>query len=140
MQAVALASIAAGRAAGHAKAIVISATGTGKTILSALDVRDGRPGALLFVVHREQILDKTISEYRQVLGGSGDDYGKLTGSVKQADRRYVFATVQTLSQPAVLSQFKPNAFDYVIIDEAHRAASPTHRRVIEHFTPSSCSG
>jgi len=135
MQDVALASLSAVRSAGHDKAIVISATGTGKTILSALDVRAVDPVRLLFVVHREQILDKTISEYREVLGGSGRDYGKLTGSVKQRDRRYIFATVQTLSQPDVLSQFKPDAFDYVIIDEAHRAAAPTHRRVMEHFTP-----
>lgn len=135
MQEIALASIAGVRAAGHDKAIVISATGTGKTILSALDVRAVDPVRLLFVVHREQILDKTISEYRKVLGGSDRDYGKLTGSVKQGDRRYVFATVQTLSQPDVLGDFKPDAFDYVIIDEAHRAASPTHRRVMDHLNP-----
>ncbi|NPC98790.1 DUF3427 domain-containing protein [Nocardioides sp. zg-DK7169] len=135
MQETALAAIAGVRAAGHDKAIVISATGTGKTILSALDVRAVDPVRLLFVVHREQILDKTITEYKKVLGGSDREYGKLTGSVKQGDRRYVFATVQTLSQPDVLHSFKSDAFDYVIIDEAHRAASATHRRVIEHFRP-----
>ena len=69
MQEIALAAIAGVRAAGHGKAIVISATGTGKTILSALDVRAVDPIRLLFVVHREQILDKTISEYQKVLGG-----------------------------------------------------------------------
>lgn len=135
MQQVALASIAAVREAGHDKAIVISATGTGKTILSALDVRAADPIRLLFVVHREQILDKTIAEYRKVLGGMDRDYGKVSGTVKQGNRRYVFATVQSLSQPGILSEFKPEAFDYVIIDEAHRAASPTHRRVMEHFKP-----
>ncbi len=91
------------RSQGAERAIIVSATGTGKTILSALDVRQTAPERLLFVVHREQILDKTISEYRKVLGGSSDDYGKLTGSSKQADRRYVFATVQTLSGRDVLS-------------------------------------
>lgn len=135
MQQIALAAIAGVRAAGHDKAIVISATGTGKTILSALDVRAVDPVRLLFVVHREQILDKTITEYQKVLGGSDQDYGKLSGSVKQFDRRYVFATVQTLAQPNVLGAIDPGAFDYVIIDEAHRAASPTHRRVIDHFRP-----
>ena len=135
MQEAALGSIAAVRAAGHDKAIVISATGTGKTMLSALDVRAVDPIRLLFVVHREQILDRTISEYRRVLGGDHRDYGKLTGSVKQGNRRYVFATVQTLSQADVLGTFEPTAFDYVIIDEAHRSASPTHRRVMEHFRP-----
>jgi superfamily II DNA or RNA helicase len=135
MQEAALGSIAAVRAAGHDKAIVISATGTGKTMLSALDVRAVDPIRLLFVVHREQILDRTIAEYRRVLGGNDRDYGKLTGSVKQGNRRYVFATVQTLSQADVLGAFGPTAFDYVIIDEAHRSASPSHRRVMEHFKP-----
>jgi superfamily II DNA or RNA helicase/HKD family nuclease len=123
------------RSQGAERAIIVSATGTGKTILSALDVRQIAPERLLFVVHREQILDKTISEYRKVLGGSADDYGKLTGSSKQADRRYVFATVQTLSGVDVLSTVAPDAFDLVIIDEAHRAGSATYQRVISHLTP-----
>lgn len=135
MQQLALASIAGVRLAGHDRGIVISATGTGKTLLSAFDVKAVDPVRLLFVVHREQILDRTISEYRRVLGGSDADYGKLTGMVKQGDRRYVFATIQTLAQPDVLATYAPDAFDYVIIDEAHRAGSTTHRRVIEHFTP-----
>ncbi|WP_224277952.1 DEAD/DEAH box helicase [Nocardioides lacusdianchii] len=117
------------------RAIIVSATGTGKTILSALDVRQIAPERLLFVVHREQILDKTISEYQRVLGGSPDDYGKLSGSSKQAHRRYVFATIQTLSGADVLSTIAPDAFDLVIIDEAHRAGSATYQRIISHLTP-----
>lgn len=135
MQRDALAAIAAVRADHQQRAIVISATGTGKTILSALDVRAVNPQRLLFVVHREQILDRTIQEYHRVLGGPPTDFGKLTGSVKQADARYLFATIQTLSQPDVLRGFAPDAFDYVIVDEAHRAASPSHQRVLGHFTP-----
>jgi superfamily II DNA or RNA helicase/HKD family nuclease len=123
------------RSQGAERAIIVSATGTGKTILSALDVRQIGPERLLFIVHREQIIDKTIIEYRKVLGGSEDDYGKLTGTSKQSDRRYVFATVQTLSQSDVLSAIAPNAFDLVIIDEAHRAGSVTYNRVISHLTP-----
>lgn len=135
MQQVALMQLEAVRAQGNRRAIVISATGTGKTMLSALDVRSVDPIRLLFVVHREQILDRTILEYRKVLGGPVSDYGKLTGTAKQHDRRYVFATVQTLSQRDVLAQFAPEAFDYVIIDEAHRAGAGTYRRVLDHFTP-----
>lgn len=123
------------RAQGAERAIIVSATGTGKTILSALDARQIAPRRLLFVVHREQILDRTITEYRRVLGGTVADYGKLTGSFKQQDRRYVFATVQTLSQAAVLDSISPKAFDLVIIDEAHRAGSETYQRVISHLTP-----
>ena len=78
---------------------------------------------MLFVVHREQILDRTIREYQRVLGGPATDYGLLTGSSKQADRRFVFATIQTLSQEAILSLVPDDAFDYIIIDEAHRAGA-----------------
>ncbi|NTW38503.1 MAG: DEAD/DEAH box helicase [Cellulomonadaceae bacterium] len=135
MQQDALLALDLARAEGARRAIIISATGTGKTILSALDVRAVNPGRLLFVVHREQILDRTIQEYRRVLGGSASDYGKLAGQDKRHDRRYVFATVQTLSQPAVLSDIDPRAFDYVIIDEAHRAGAQSYQRVIEHLAP-----
>lgn len=123
------------RAEGAHRAIIISATGTGKTMLSAFDVRAVNPRRLLFVVHREQILDRTIEEYRRVLKGSAADYGKLTGSDKQADRRFVFATIQTLSRENVLAALPTNAFDYIIIDEAHRCAADSYQRVMRHFTP-----
>jgi len=135
MQQDALLALDLARAEGARRAVIISATGTGKTILSALDVRAVNPARLLFVVHREQILDRTIREYRRVLGGSAADYGKLTGQHKQEDRRYVFATIQTLSQPAVLTGFDPQAFDYVIVDEAHRAGASTYQRVIGYLEP-----
>lgn len=135
MQRAALDALALVRESGEKRAIVISATGTGKTILSALDVRSVNPRRLLFVVHREQILDRTIQEYSKVLGGELHDYGKLTGSSKHFGARYLFATVQTLSQPDVLAHFAADTFDYVIIDEAHRSGSATHRRVIAHFDP-----
>ena len=135
MQQAALKALADVRASGEKRAIIISATGTGKTILSALDVRAVAPRRLLFVVHREQILDRTIAEYQRVLGGPRSDFGKLTGSAKDVHARYLFATVQTLSRPDVLSTFPADVFDYVIIDEAHRAGAATHQRVLEHFDP-----
>lgn len=135
MQQDALLALDFARAEGAEKAIVISATGTGKTMLSALDVRAVDPVRMLFVVHREQILDRTIAEYKRVLSGPDSDFGKLTGSFKQHDRRYVFATVQTLSQQPVLSGMEADSFDYIIIDEAHRSAADTYQRVMEHFRP-----
>ncbi|MCX6431392.1 MAG: DEAD/DEAH box helicase [Actinobacteria bacterium] len=135
MQQDALLALDFARAQGAERAIVISATGTGKTMLSALDVRSVNPRRMLFVVHREQILDRTIREYRRVLGGPANDYGLLTGSSKQSDRRFVFATIQTLSQEATLASFTDDAFDYIIIDEAHRAGASTYQRVIERFRP-----
>ncbi len=135
MQQDALIALDLARANGASRAIIVSATGTGKTILSALDVRAAAPRRLLFVVHREQILDRTIDEYRRVLGGPTSDFGKLTGRQKEADRRYVFATIQTLSQPGTLASIAPDAFEYVIVDEAHRAGADTYQRVMNHLTP-----
>jgi HKD family nuclease len=77
MQIEALAEIAALRESGETRGVVISATGTGKTILSALDVRAYAPKRMLFVVHREQILDRAISEFKRVLGAPGSDFGKF---------------------------------------------------------------
>ncbi|WP_231959272.1 DUF3427 domain-containing protein [Paraoerskovia marina] len=135
MQQDALSELARLRIDGCRRAAVISATGTGKTILSALDVRSLAPRRLLFVVHREQIIDRTIAEYRAVLGGSLTEYGKLSGGSKDWNARYLFATVQTISQMSVLEKFPRDEFDYVVIDEAHRAGAQGHRRVIEYFAP-----
>lgn len=135
MQRDALEALAKVRADGEKKAIIISATGTGKTILSALDVRAAAPERLLFIVNREQILDRTIEAFHRVLGGPRSDYGKLTGSSKQPECRYLFATVQTLSQPHVLNEFAANHFGYVIVDEAHRSGASSYGRVLNHFDP-----
>lgn len=140
MQRDALKAIADVRASGEQRALVISATGTGKTILSALDARAFNPKRFLFIVHREQILDRTIESYQRVLGGSQSDYGKLAGSTRQTDRRYLFATVQTLAKPATLRQFSPDTFDYIVIDETHRAGAEQHRALIDYFKPSFLMG
>ncbi|WP_130178424.1 DUF3427 domain-containing protein [Cryobacterium sp. SO1] len=135
MQVEALADIAALRDAGEHKAVVISATGTGKTILSALDVRAYSPERMLFVVHREQILDRAISEFKRVLGAPDSDFGKFVGSKKELDRRYVFASIQSLTRAENLEAISPEAFDYVLIDEVHRAGAASYRRLIEYLKP-----
>ncbi|WP_307784111.1 DEAD/DEAH box helicase [Salinibacterium sp. NG22] len=135
MQVDALSAIATVRAAQKDRALVISATGTGKTILSALDVRAVNPQRLLFVAHREQILDRAITEFQKVLGAPRADFGKITGNEREPDKRYVFATVQTLSRQDVLDSLDPAAFDYILIDEVHRAGATSFTNVLEHFDP-----
>lgn len=135
MQQDALIAIDAIRSEGKSRVLVISATGTGKTILSALDVRAARPERMLFIVHREQILDRAIEDFRRVLGAPASDFGKLTGTHKQHDRKYVFATIQTLSQPGTLELLEPDAFDYILVDEVHRAGAASYARTIAHFAP-----
>jgi superfamily II DNA or RNA helicase/HKD family nuclease len=135
MQQEALLAIDALRRDGKRKALVISATGTGKTILAALDVRAAKPERMLFVVHREQILDRAIQEFSRVLGAPLSDFGKLTGGWKQRDRKYVFSTIQTLSMEGTLCDLDPRAFDYILIDEVHRAGAASYGRVLDHFAP-----
>jgi superfamily II DNA or RNA helicase/HKD family nuclease len=135
MQVEALAEIKSLRDAGENRAVVISATGTGKTILSALDVRAYAPKRMLFVVHREQILDRAIDEFKRVLGAPDSDFGKFVGSKKELDRRYVFASIQSISRPENLHAIQPDAFDYVLIDEVHRAGAASYLRLIDHLSP-----
>jgi superfamily II DNA or RNA helicase/HKD family nuclease len=135
MQTEALTEIAALRESGKKRGIVISATGTGKTILSALDVRSYAPKRMLFIVHREQILDRAITEFQRVLGAPDSEFGKFVGGKQDLDRRYVFASIQSISRLETLETIAPDAFDYVLIDEVHRAGAASYRRVIEYLKP-----
>lgn len=135
MQVEALEAIAQVREAGERRAVVISATGTGKTILSALDVRAVGPRRMLFVVHREQILDAAIEAFQRVLGKPASMFGKFVGPRRELDRTYVFATIQSLSRPDSLRAIDPRHFDYVLIDEVHRAGADSYRRVMNHLDP-----
>nr|WP_241732259.1 DEAD/DEAH box helicase [Galbitalea soli] len=135
MQESALQSISAVRNSGERRALVISATGTGKTILAALDVRAAAPARVLFVAHREQILDRAIVEFQRVLGSPRELFGKLVGQTRETDRRYVFSTIQTLSSDGVLAGLDPHEFDYILVDEVHRATAPSYRKILEHFKP-----
>ncbi|MEK3993462.1 DEAD/DEAH box helicase [Psychrobacillus sp. FSL K6-2365] len=120
---------------GAKKGLIISATGTGKTYLSAFDVRNFTPKKMLFVVHREQILKKALQDYQKILGGHPDDYGLLSGNSKDTGARYLFATVQTLSSQSHLQQFPKDEFDYILIDEVHRAGADSYLNIINYFEP-----
>lgn len=133
MQQEALMNLAELRKAGESQAIIVSATGTGKTYLSAFDVRQFKPKRMLYVAQQQQILKKSMESYQKVLGCKNEDLGLLSGTSKQGDRKYVFATVQTLVNN--LDSFAPDSFDYILIDEAHHSAANSYRKVLNHFTP-----
>lgn len=135
MQLAALEQIQRVRDDGRDKGLVISATGTGKTYLSAFDVRRFQPKRMLFIVHREQILNQAKDDFQRVLGGIESDFGLYVGAHRQKDKKYVFASIQTLSKPENLMQFDPTEFDYILIDEVHKAGAPSYLRVIDHFQP-----
>lgn len=133
MQQEALMNLASLRNKGEHRAIIISATGTGKTYLSAFDVRQVKPRRMLYIAQQQQILTKAMESYQRVLNCSVDDLGLFSGTTKNHDRKYVFATVQTMSRPEVLKQFTSDEFDYILIDEVHHAGAETYQRVIDHF-------
>ncbi|WP_179872694.1 DUF3427 domain-containing protein [Microcella indica] len=135
MQREALAAIEKMRSKGARRVLVISATGTGKTALAAFHVGLVDPPRFLFIVHREQILDRAIEEFRTILGLDDKDVGKLAGGTKESGKRFVFATIQSLSQPDVLNHVRPDEFAYVVVDESHHIGAPTYRRVMDHLTP-----
>ncbi|WP_026909113.1 DUF3427 domain-containing protein [Paucisalibacillus globulus] len=135
MQQAALKQIADVRARGLDKGLVISSTGTGKTYLSAFDVRRFAPKRMLFIVHREQILNQAKSDFKRVLGGLEKDFGILSGSSKQTNARYLFATIQTISKQENLESFERDEFDYILIDEVHKAGAKSYLKVIDYFKP-----
>jgi superfamily II DNA or RNA helicase len=121
------------RSFGEKKALVIAATGTGKTYMSAFDVKNVKPKKLLFIVHREEILKKAKDTFEMLLPNEGISFGLLTGNHKQKYVDYVFATIQTISK--CFHEFEKDEFEYLIIDEAHHATSPTYQTVLNYFEP-----
>jgi superfamily II DNA or RNA helicase/HKD family nuclease len=135
MQQAALEQIQAVRNAGNDKGLVISATGTGKTYLSAFDVRRIQPKRMLFIVHREQILNKAKSDFIRILGGNESEFGILTGTNKQKGAKYLFASIFTSAKDNYLHEYDPEEFDYILIDEVHKAGANTYQKVINYFKP-----
>lgn len=133
MQRDALASIRQLRDEGQRRAIVISATGTGKTYLSAFDVREFHPKRMLYVANRDTILKAARESYQRVLGCDEAELGLLTGSSKQHDAKYVFASVDTLRR-YMEEWYESDDFDYVLIDEAHHSGANNYRSVIDYFS------
>ncbi len=121
------------RSLGETKALVIAATGTGKTYMSAFDVKKVKPKKLLFIVHREDILTKAKETFEMLFPNEYIKFGLLTGNHKQKEVDYVFATIQTISK--CFCEFKKDEFDYLIIDEAHHATSPTYQDILGYFSP-----
>jgi superfamily II DNA or RNA helicase/HKD family nuclease len=134
MQREALENINHLRAEGKGKALLVSATGTGKTFLSAFDVQQFKPKKFLFIVHRRTIAEEAMKTFQGLLS---DDIkmGIYSGAQRELNADYIFCTVQTISKREHLDKFKRNHFDYIVIDETHRAGADSYKRIMEHFTP-----
>ncbi len=123
--------------------LVVAATGTGKTVIAALDYKRlceaaGRDLTLLFVAHRQEILKQAMRTYRDVMqdGAFGELY---VGEHKPSQWKHIFASVQSLSSLGI-EQLEPDFFDVVVIDEFHHAMAPTYRRLLDHLQPQQLLG
>lgn len=122
------------RNSNESKALLISATGTGKTYASAFALQDQNPKKALFLVHREQIAKQALQSYKNVFKDT-KTFGLLSGNSKDINVDYLFATMQTMSKKEVYSSFDPNTFDTIIIDEAHRIGAKSYQEIMEYFKP-----
>lgn len=119
---------------GAKRALLISATGTGKTYASAFALRENNPRKVLFLVHREQIAKQAINSYKKVFG-STKTFGLLSGNSKEYKADYLFSTMQMMARQETLERFKRDEFDTIIIDEVHRAGADSYQRIIQYFQP-----
>ncbi len=132
-----LEQIALARERGHHRNLLVSATGTGKTVMAAVDyarLRDALPRArLLFVAHREEILEQSVATFRHCLRDHA--FGELwVGGARPQRFEHVFASIQSL-HAAGLTHLAPDHFDVVIVDEFHHAAAASYRALLDHVTP-----
>jgi len=123
---------------GNHRNLVVSATGTGKTVVAALDYKrlaaaqSPRP-SLLFVAHRKEILNQSLRAYREVLGDP--NFGELYYEGQRPEQwRHVFASVQSLAAYGV-DRIPSDGFDIVVVDEFHHGAASSYRRILDQLKP-----
>lgn len=114
------------------KGLLISATGTGKTYLSAFDVKNLKPEKMLFIAHRKTILRKAKYTFENIISNKKM---AIYGEESIVDADYIFAMVQTLNKKEHLEKFSKNYFNYIIIDEVHHSGAKTYQSIISYFKP-----
>lgn len=123
---------------GSYKNLIVAATGTGKTMISAFDFKNFRqahPDAkVLFVAHRIEILKQALHTFRNVL--KDQNFGELWGDGYVPNTKSaVFATIQTLNNQDLVTFCTPDYYDFIVIDEAHHSTASTYRKAFSYFTP-----
>ena len=119
---------------GEKRALLISATGTGKTYASAFAMRELGFKRVLFLVHRGQLARQTKKSYEKVFANTVS-MGLVGAGYHDYDKDYIFATVQTLNKDEHLMEYKPDAFDCIVLDEAHHTSADTYQKVMNYMTP-----
>lgn len=120
--------------------LVVAATGTGKTVISAFDYRrfckehPGGANRMLFVAHREEILRQSWYTFQNIL--RDPNFGELfVGSSRPANLDHLFVSIQTVNSQALCDRLPVGYYDYIVVDEFHHAAAPTYQRLLGHFQP-----
>ena len=137
---------------GNKKGLVISATGTGKTYLAAMDIKqffeiksnaknklfeinDKKSKTsnikFLFIAHREELLENAINVFSKILKIDKNEFGRIYGGLKEIDKNIIFASIQSLRN--CYNEFKPSFFDYVIVDEFHHSMSDSYLKTLSYF-------
>lgn len=123
---------------GYTRNLVVAATGTGKTVISALDYKrfrkqnPGNPCRLLFVAHREEILRQSLYTFRAVLKDA--NFGELfVGNYRPETIDYLFLSIQTFNSQDFTAKTAPDFYDYIIVDEFHHAAAPTYQKLLSYY-------
>ena len=133
MQQEAMTALSELRNSGKTRALLIAATGTGKTYLSIFDVKQVKPKRVLYVAHRDIILNKSEKSFKNLLPDINT--GFLSGTRKDLKANYLFASIFTLAKDSILYSFERDAFDYIIVDEVHHAGATSYKKIIDYFTP-----
>ncbi|NLV59916.1 MAG: DUF3427 domain-containing protein [Clostridiales bacterium] len=125
---------------GHWRNLVVAATGTGKTVIAALDYRrfckqnPGKANRLLFIAHREEILRQSQATFACIL--KDVNFGELyVGGIQPGTLDHLFVSVQTLHSQALYDRLPADYYDYIVIDESHHAAAVSYGKALEHFRP-----
>ncbi|MGG7176393.1 DEAD/DEAH box helicase family protein [Clostridium paraputrificum] len=126
-------SLEQAREEGLDKALVVAATGIGKTYLAAFDSLKYK--RVLFVAHREEIIKQAAQSFKNVR--KNEEVGFFYGNTKDTDKDLIFALVQTLGKSDYLKDeyFPRDYFDYIVVDEFHHAVSNNYRKIIDYFEP-----
>lgn len=123
---------------GHFRNLVVAATGTGKTVISAFDYKrfiKVKPNSKLhFVAHRKEILEQSLNCYRNLL--RNQNFGGLLVDGQRPDSYdHLFVSIQSLNSTGLLEQLAPDYYDYIVIDEFHHAAAQSYQGLLNHFKP-----
>ena len=125
------------RKSGNNRGLVVAATGTGKTYLAAMDVKEffknRKNSSFLFIAHREELLDNAIRVFSDILHIEKENFGRIFSGNKEVGHNMIFASIQSLRN--CYKDFTSDKFNYIIVDEFHHASASSYEKIIHYFKP-----